>query len=321
MPSITTHYVHSEDIYQKLSSKEKEYIKENKIIYNTFAQSHDFLFYNLSNKEIGKLGHRAHHYKTQDYLINIIEDIKQNNLENHSEIIAYLYGVITHYALDTVCHPYIFYKTGVYRKNEKWTHKYKGEHNHIEKDIDALYYEKHFHRKYNKCNLNKEIIKKPIFSKELTDIINRVYKKTYNYDNIGTYYYKSIQQCKLLNTLVIHDRFGIKRAIYFFFDFITRHRFGYISSYSTHITKPKISWLNNEHKEWNHPCFKEKKYTYSFDDLYNQSITKSLKIIKEVNKYLFEKGNIKDVKKVIPNDDYATGITCDDPHTLEYFEY
>ena len=32
MPSITTHYVHSEDVNQKLSSKEKDYLKDNKII-------------------------------------------------------------------------------------------------------------------------------------------------------------------------------------------------------------------------------------------------------------------------------------------------
>lgn len=321
MPSITTHFVQSEEVYERLNKQEKEYMKNNKVIYNVFAQSHDFLFYSIFNKKVSKLGHYAHHHETQNYLLNIVKDIKTNKLENNKEVIAYLYGVITHYALDTVCHPYIFYKTGVYRKKEKWTHKFKGEHNHIEKDLDAIYYQKHFKRTYNRCNLNKEIIKNPIFTQELTDLITRVYKKTYDEDNIGEEYIKSIKGCKLINTLVIHDRFGIKRALYYLIDIITRHKFGYISSYSTHILKPKQSWLNNEHKEWNHPCFKEKKYTYSFNDLYKQSITKSIKIIREVDKVLYEKGSIKDLKEYIPNDDYATGITCDDPHTLEYFEY
>ena len=325
MPSITTHYVFSEDVYEKFSKECKKHVDNYHVIYNTFAQSHDYLFYYVFDrknaKKISDLGHYAHHHETQNFVLNIIKEIKQNKLENNDEIISFLYGIITHYVLDTTCHPYIFYKTGVYRKNEKWTHKYKGEHNHIEKDLDAIYYEKHFKRKYNKCNLNKEIVKNPVFSDELKNIITKVYNKTYSIDNMGENYYKSIQDCKKINTLVINDRFGIKRGIYRFIDLVTKHRYGYISSYSTHILKPKESWLNNEHKEWNHPCFKDKKYTYSFDDLYRQSITKTLDIIKEINKVLYEKGNIKNLHKVIPNIDYATGITCDDPHTLEYFEY
>ncbi len=321
MPSITTHFIQSEEVYKKLNKEEKEHIKDNKTIYNIFAQSHDFLFYYIFNKKIKSLGHYAHHHETQNYLLNIVKEIKSHSLEQNPKIMAYLYGVITHYSLDTVCHPYIFYKTGVYRKHEKWTHKYKGEHNHIEKELDAIYYEKYFHKKYNRCNINKEIIKNPEFSKELIELINNVYKKTYNEDNIGEAYFKSINQCKIVNTLVVHDFFGIKKAIYMLIDLIARRRIGYISSYSNHILKPRKSWLNEEHKTWNHPCFKDKKYTYSFDDLFKKSISKTITIIKEANKVLYENESISTLRKVIPNDDYATGITCDDPHTLEYFEY
>lgn len=321
MPSITSHYIHSLEVLKKLSNDEKKHIKNNELIYTTFAQSHDYLFYNIFNKNISNLGHYAHHHETQNYILNIIKEIKSKKLENDEEVIAYLYGVITHYALDTTCHPYIFYKTGVYRKNEKWTHKYKGEHNHIEKDLDAIYYEKYFHKKYNKCNLNKEIVKNPTFSNNLIELINKVYEKTYSQKDVGNYYYKSIKQCRLLNTLIINDRLGIKRGIYYIIDFITRHKFGYISSYSTHILKPRIDWLNSEHKEWNHPCFKEKKYTYSYDDLFKQSINKAVDIIKVINKVLYENGTLNELKEAIPNHDYATGITCNDPHGLQYFEY
>ena len=180
MPSITTHFIQSEEVYKKfitdkiLLERLDKAIFKNFINRNIFAQSHDFLFYSLFNREIKSLGHYAHHHETQNYLLNIIKEIKTKKLENHPEIIAYLYGVITHYSLDTTCHPYIFYKTGVYRKNEKWTHKYRGEHNHIEKELDAIYYEKYFHRKYNKCNLNKEIIKNPVFSNELIQLIKNL---------------------------------------------------------------------------------------------------------------------------------------------------
>ena len=321
MPSITTHFVHSENVYTKLSKKEQDYIKDYKNTYNTFTQSHDLLFYNLFNKKASKLGHYAHHHNTQEFIFNIIKEIKKNKLENNQEIIAFLYGIITHYSLDTVCHPYIFYKTGVYRKNEKWTHKYKGEHNHIEKDLDAIYYEKYFHRKYNKCNLNKEILKKTKLSNELIELINQVYEKTYSDKNIGIEMQKSIKGCRFINSVVVNDRFGIKRAIYLFIDTITKHKYGYMSSYSTHLLKPNIDWLNNEHKEWNHPCFKEKKYNDSFDSLFNKSVLKAIEIIKGVNEVLYNGKEFNSLKKIIPNDDYATGIECDNPNMLNYFEY
>ena len=325
MPSNTTHFVFSEDVYNKLDDSSKKRILKNKVVYNTFAQSHDLLFFYIfdhkNSKIIKDLGHHAHHYETQNYLLNVIKEIKKANLENDSESIAYLYGVITHYVLDTHCHPYIFYKTGVYRKNQKWTHKYKGEHTHIEKELDAIYYKKHFNRSYNKCNLNKEIIKKVTLTDKLQTLISKVYKDTYNIDNVGYFMNKSIGRVRLVNSLIVHDPLGIKKGIYYTIKFLSFKKFNGLPYYSNFILKPKQTWLNEEHKEWNHPCYKEELFTYSFADLYNQSIKDALNIINEVNKVLYENKSITSLKKVIPNIDYSTGIECNDEHTLEYFEY
>ncbi len=325
MPSNTTHFIFSEDVYKKLDNQSKNRIQNSKIIYNTFAQSHDLLFFYVfdhkNSKTIKDLGHHAHHYETQNYLLNAIKEIKKNNLEDNDEAIAYLYGIITHYVLDTHCHPYIFYKTGVHRKHEKWTHKYKGEHTHIEKELDAIYYKKHFNKPYNKCNLNKEIIKKVNLSNQLQSLISKVYKDTYNIDNIGYFMNKSIGRVRMVNTFVVNDPLGFKKGLYYLIKGLSFKKFSGLPYYSNFILKPKESWLNNEHKEWNHPCFKDKKYTYSFNDLYNKSITDALSIIKAVNKVLYEKEDINSLKEIIPNIDYSTGIECNDKHTLEYFEY
>jgi len=325
MPSNTTHYIFSEDVYKNLDEDSKKRINKSKTIYNTFAQSHDLLFFYIfdrkNSKTIKDLGHHAHHYNTQSYLLNIIKEIKKNKLENNSDAIAYLYGVITHYVLDTHCHPYIFYKTGVYRKYQKWTHKYKGEHTHIEKELDAIYYKKYFNKPYNKCNLNKEIIKKVDLSENLQDLISKVYKDTYNVDNVGYFMNKSIKRLRHVNTLLVHDPIGIKKCLYYIAKSLSFKKLRGIPYYSNFILKPKPSWLNNEHKEWNHPCFKDKKYTYSFDDLFKKSTIDAIKIINEVNKVLYGTKKIEELKKSIPNIDYSTGIECNDKHTLEYFEY
>ncbi len=325
MPSIITHHVFSKDVLKQLTKEERSKFDKELILYHTFAQSHDYLFYYTFNpfyaKKIKKLGHIAHHNKTQEYLINIIKNIKENNLENNHQAISYLYGSITHYCLDTTCHPYIFYKTGVYRKKEKDTKKYHGEHNRIEKDIDAIYYKKDTNKPYNKCNVSKEIIQKPKFSLELLNLINKVYEETYDKENIGYFYYKGIKHAKFSYTLLINDYLGIKKAIYKFLDFITCKSFGYIAAYSTNIKNPNINYLNLDKKEWHNPSNPKLKYNYSFEELYNQSIEKSLIIIREVNKILYEDKPIKDLLKYIPDIDYSNGLPIKDKKELRYFEY
>ncbi len=325
MPSLTTHFVFSEDLYNKFDQKTKERIKDSKLIYNIFAQSHDLLFYYFFDTKNGKiirdLGHHAHHNKTQDYLINIIKEIKTNKLENNSNVMAYLYGVITHYVLDNHCHPYIFYKTGVFRKKHKWTHKYYGEHTHIEKDLDAIYYYKHFNKPYNKANLNKEVIQNIEINKELQTLISTVYQKTYGIENVGNKINKCIKLARLANTLVVHDRFGIKKALFNVLNVISFNKLKKLTFYSDFMLKTNKQWLNEERKEWNHPCYKDIKYHDSFEDLYNKGLNDALIIINTINKYLYDKESLQKLKEVIPNIDYGNGLDCDDPTNLNYFEY
>ena len=324
MPSITTHHMFAKEVFKNLTKEEQEHIENEKLIYLTFAQSHDFLFYytfDLKNaKRIKELGHHAHHHKTQAYLMNIVKNIKEKNLEYNQQAVAYLYGSITHYCLDSTCHPYIFYKTGIYRKEIPESIKYKGEHDHMEKDLDAIYYEKYTNKKYNKCNISKEIIGKPVFSKELIELISASYKNTYNEENIGHFFYKSIKNSKIITSLAINDSLGIKGTIYKLIDKLTNKKFGYLEAYSTYILNPNSSYLNLEHKMWNHPSNKEITYTDSFIDLYEKSLKTSLNIIKHINEVLYEGKPLSSLKKYIPDLDYATGVPTEESRRMDYFE-
>ena len=44
MPSITTHHIFAEQVYNHLIKDIQDNIKNEKLIYTTFAQSHDYLF-------------------------------------------------------------------------------------------------------------------------------------------------------------------------------------------------------------------------------------------------------------------------------------
>lgn len=324
MPSLITHHMFSKEVLNNLDKEEKALLGDKLDIYHTFAQSHDFLFYytfGKDKKRINSFGHHAHRHNTQDYLVNIINEIKNNKEEHNPELIAYLYGCITHYVLDTTCHPFIFYKTGVYRKSEPDTRKYFGGHNKIEKDLDAYYYKKYTDKDYNLCNVTKEIIGKPVLSSNLIETLNKVYKKTYNQENIGYYYQKGVNNARVIYNIVINDRFGIKKTLYKLLDLIINKNQSYISTYSTFIKKPNLDYLNLDKKEWNHPCLPDKKYNHSFEDLYKLSVDKSIKIIKEVNKVLYKNKPIEDILEYIPDLDYSTGLEIKNNKYIRHFEF
>lgn len=321
MPSFTTHHIFSDLVLDKLNKNIKSKINKSLDIYHVFAQSHDYLFYYTfaSNaSKIKSLGHYAHRNNTQEYLLNIISYIKDNNLQDNSEVLSYLYGSITHYVLDSTCHPFIFYKTGAYNKGDRASKKYNGGHTMMEKTIDAVMYQLYYQKKYNHCHLNK-FINKPLFTDNLINTIDYAYKETYNEDNVSKYYIKAIKHTKIINTILIYDFFGIKKLLYKLIELLSFNNIK-ISYYSNHITKPNYSLLNNENKEWNHPCNKELTYTESFKDLLNISLEKSINIIEACNNYFNNKISIKELINYIPDVSYSNGLLLKDYKAMRYFE-
>ena len=51
MPSIITHHIFANEVFKKLSKETKSKFEDELTIYNTFAQSHDYLFYSYYHYE------------------------------------------------------------------------------------------------------------------------------------------------------------------------------------------------------------------------------------------------------------------------------
>ncbi|MGM9834619.1 MAG: zinc dependent phospholipase C family protein [Bacilli bacterium] len=320
MPSIVTHHSFANTVLNKANN-----INVNKDIYNVFAQSFDYFFYynffDFKNKsKIENFGHYCHKNKTQNYLINLIKNIKEMHLEENSDALGYLYGSITHYVLDTNCHPYIFYKTGCFDKGDKESYKYRGMHTKMEKHLDAFFSKQFFKKIIYKLNIRKEIIGNAKFSQELIDLLNKTFEDTYNKKNMAKYFIKSYNFSKFTYNVLCQDKYGIKRKIYKFVDFVARKRLPLFVDYSTYIRNEDISYLNIEHKPWHHPCNNEV-HNDSFLDLYNDSIIKALKIFKEVDKNLNEREDIEKITDIIEDLSYTTGLPLDKNRGFRYFEY
>lgn len=321
MAGTVTHTYFSKDVYKKLDKKSKENIKGFEGSFELFNQGHDIFFFD-SNIKIRKLGKYFHKHNTQNFFINIVKYIKENNLENNKEIISYLYGYICHYALDTTIHPYITFKGGYYNKKNKSTLKYNSKHSDIESYIDAYMIKSHENIEPNKLNIKKFCFNNKKLSSELIDLINYVFEETYNCKNIGYKYKRSIKYMKFLYGIFRNDKHGIKKKIYISIDKIIpkSSKKLYPVSLKYNLNK-NYYYLNLDNRKWNHPRYKDEIYTLSALDLYENASKFAIKLINAVNEVLYNNKNLDYLKKYFTNLSFSSGKECNDKTKNKYFEY
>jgi len=317
MPATYTHHIFTKDVFKVINEEAQSKIKDNIDIFNLFGKSFDILFFSNS-----KLGHKAHNYNSNLYFVNMVKYIRDNKLYDNSQALAYLYGSICHYVLDSTIHPYVFYYTGRYKHSDKSTHKYRGLHSYFEYMIDAIFYKERNKKDIYKVNLAKEVFPKLENFDDLKDMINYVYKETFNYDKGFQDINKGRKNFKLLMRFGMCSRFGVKKAIIRFIDFLHIFKGSKYANANYHIKKLDMSVLNLEHKKWCYPVDKKINYHYSFYDLYDISIERARNIINELNRVIAK--DEKEVKKVlrnIGNLSYSTGKNISKKDEMKYFAF
>ncbi len=327
MPSTITHAYFALDVYDNLDNKTKKRLKNNIEYLKTFAQGGDILyFYNNINlrqtKKIKELGKYIHRHKTKDFFINLIKYIKNNKLEKKPEVIAFLYGFIMHYALDTTVHPYIFYKTGVFNRKRKITYKYNGLHRSMEMYIDAYMIYTKEGIKPKDFKVHNFCFNVDSFSDNLKNTIDEVFKVTYDYNNIANIYLKAIKKMKSTFYLFKYDPKGIKKLKYHLIDKLLPKSIDRLENISYHIHhKKQIYYLNLEKNIWHHPVDEEQTYDLSFIELYRISIQKCLTMIDKVNKVLYDNKTPRSLDNTFLDISYITGKPCVEKQKLQYFEF
>ena len=324
MPSIVTHYLFSEDVKNKTNDKIKQELNKSKEIYHIFAQSFDnFFYYNLltpkKGKEIRKFGNLAQREKVNTYFKNIILEIKNKNLEQNTEILAYLYGSLTHYILDSNCHPFVIYNAG-WMDDENPNYKYRGRHEEIEVAIDAILYEEKKKMPLYQANIGSTLLPKITFSQDLKNTLNIVFKKTWNQDNLGTIYEKSTRQGHYILKYLVTDHHGLKKSSYKLFDKIFKKNKTKYQNLSFYIKNPNIDVLNRKHELWLNPVNNNITSHESFDDLYQKAIKEAISIFDLTDKVLNNKINIEDYLNILGNKSYTTGLDCSLKEKFQYFK-
>ena len=323
MPATAVHAYFAQDLNDILPKEIKNKLDVDRL--KTFGQSTDSLmFYNLFSilpgKKIRDFQKYFHTNKTQDFFVNLINYIKENDYTEDIDVNSFLVGTICHYVLDSTVHPYIYYKTGYFNKNDKSTYKYNNVHTFMETFLDNDMIKRRESINPYKFNISKFSFDTSKFSNELNDTIKYTFKETFDVDNMDKIYYKSLKQMRNSIFIFRQDRYGIKKFFYKLADTFTSKRVFRFEAISYHYPlNDRHNFLNENHKLWRNPCDYSLASEESFLDLY----LKALKLAKVMICASFDYINGKDIEleKVFINKSYITGLDCELDKELKYFEF
>lgn len=323
MPATIVHAYFSQDVYDILPSTIKNKLNVDRL--KTFGQSTDSLmFYNLFNilpgKRVRSFQNYFHTNKTQEFFINLINYIKENNYINDSDVCSFLVGAICHYVLDSTIHPYIFYKTGYFNKKDKSTYKYNNVHAFMETFLDNDMIKRRENINPYKFKIGKFCLNTKAFSKELNDTLDKVFDQTFEFKNMSKIYSRSLKQMKRAIVVFRQDQFGVKKFFYKLADTFTSRKTFRFEAISYHYPiQDRHNFLNENHKIWRNPTTYDMTSTESFLDLYLRSLKLAKVIVCASFDYIT--GKEIDLEKVFNNNSYITGLNCFLEKELKYFEF
>lgn len=319
MPSFVTHGLMALDVYNQIpTSRVKSAIKAHPSAFLLGSNGPDILFYYQSlpwqnaekNKyafEIGDLIHTSKINEFYDYSIKFIRNIHDDLRKDI--LISYLAGHLQHWALDTIAHPFIFYRAGALDGLRPY------DHYRYESSIDALMILYVKGRKMKDVNVKRFVDVNIIERRVIASFYQSVLKEVFNIEENTEFIEESILSMRKALSYLYDPNNVI-------FPLVKKYERRYKNSwqYSSHIVSSKINAkedvLNLKHETWMNPCEFNSISTQSFIDLYNQSIELGIDTIKHFDILLVN--NQRGFEELLRGRNYDTGLNND--KEMKYFD-
>lgn len=317
MPDLVLHYYFADQVFSKLSEKVKKAITNRNLYTFASAGPDPFFFYKFldgkENRRISSIGHFMHEHFIQEYFVELARKTKASK---HKQILfSYLTGFLTHHALDSKVHPYVFYKTGHYVHQDESTHQYRGLHTRFEHALDVDIIEKVYKRKGHKFKIHKELLKLNALPIEMKEDIDAVYKNLYGLQDAFYIINGTIVDQKKFYQF-IYDPCGLKNLAFKVLDSKKKETSYRFLSYFKRREKKLDVW-NNQKQEWMNPADHTLKSKKSVWELLDVALEEALARIEQLYLILFEDFN-RDLEDVLPSSSYATGLEKQEP--MQYFD-
>lgn len=317
MPDIYTHILNGKESLKKISEPERSMIKGMENIFCLGCMGPDMFFYHnfypwKVPKNVRKLGSKMHREHCGDIIAYGLEGVKEEDSFFIDEKIAYIFGYICHYALDSMAHPFIYSRAGMYKKHQKETFKFITSHKVMELAID--------------CHMAKYL-----YNQDINEI------KMYEFIDVGEKIPESIEKGymgvlkqffeDIINNLsygfVNESYMYIKKAWELLYDpYFRKRRFLKPTGLSTlfHPINPyDRDYMNESREKWPDPITNDMS-NKTFYEIFEDSVEMAVELINTSIRYL--KGNIsfEFMRSKIGNFSFLTGSDdCFDTEQMQYF--
>lgn len=309
MSDIYVHLKAADAIYKACPANIRETITNHRQAYNLGAQGPDVLFYHrifpwTATSALKKFGHKVHTKNINAFFTRGFDHIEAlDNQDLKALLSSYFYGFLTHYAIDTQTHPYIFYYSG-----------HKGGYNH----------------KYYECLLDSVMAKRTsmaygpthkkikLSSKDglaiahfLHTTIEEVYRAPADLEDIE----ESIKDMVTV-LAVMYDPLHLKKPLIGLIDKVSHSRGKLITGIFPRKLDPDVDYFNLNHKEWYHPCPPHRPSRASFLDLLDTGQALALKFITAGASYMEKTMDKDEFQTILGNLAYDTGLRSDEDHAM-----
>ncbi len=287
MPNYRTHSIHGEIILPEINDKvgiKKEDLKSYCLGPDTLVSTD----YNTFEYQ--------HANKTKEYFISMLKLIKEKKLYDNEEVMAFLYGQLDHFVLDSIMHPLIYYMTENLESDCKIN-----PHALIEMWIDD-----YIIKKYNKNDIfyyHKILMN----DANLLNLIDELYKNVYDVEHEDIKYIFGLLSIIMFDSLARRNLIGIVPPIIKMIN---------LGDFTYNKTDKVSQYLNLSNDIWHNPETGEE-YTYSFDDLWKKSIEVALDTIDDVNKFIYQDKQLTS-PIIMNNISFNTGLPCEKGQCLKY---
>lgn len=326
MPDTITHYLFGLDQAKNIiDSPLYKMIKDNRNLYFIGLQGPDPMYYHAPYKKhnhfkVASLMHQDH---TGYFLSSALCFAKKHidTPELFNPCMAYISGLICHYALDITAHPYIFYLGGRYRLDDPSTTKYQGLHKRIEVAIDALLLEEKFDRKAHTFKIHKHILKNLSLPPIILELYEELLFSIYAIPNGGQIFKHSYEDFRNYFRIT-YDRTGLKRSLAVTAMPLLPPSIATLApTFSYHDCVDEFTdYLNTKKAVWLHPVTGNV-YTYSFHDLLRNAHKLATTLLLGAYSFINSEISLEELEMLLPNLSYLTGLRTSDTRPMQYFKF
>lgn len=328
MPAFITHYLYGIDMFHQQSNPFiKQILYQNQNAYKLGLQGPDLFYFDLTlvlGSSEYNLGDHMHEHKVSQFFQYYLEELDQLNGEEFNCGMAYLCGLLGHYALDSYIHPYIYYRTGYSPAIPGSSQASFPTHGTLEALIDKQMLLEKKSMMPSQFYPNKTIglskKEKAVIASTMSSALNATYHSflsNSSYDAKITTprkIRKAITAMKY-ETLLLHDPKGRKQKSIRSIERLIKKEGMLSSLFNNDTLTDTMDACNRSHTLWHNPWDQTIVSNDSFDDLYNKSSRFYQDITERLHSYIASKATAWTERKIfdrlldtIGNRSYHSGL-------------